>query len=282
MQTAPDTPPLEDAPESLCETGHLWLLEAIDGAPFRFQVEDSGLIRFGDDTRVFHPEGIPLQYHHAVRHVRERLDRGALRAAVEEVEDVVFFGTATYQHAIDYDWERMPSFLGTDVWLADDERYLTFDAVEGIFERLGLQAVNAFERERRARDFDSDTYTIPDSAWYDGPAAGVVVRNKRGERGEIHHPSIGTTPSAKPVDVTAEELAVELATDERFGRITIELEASGQSVTVEALTKRVFEDILREEHRRLVVESGVDLEDVRSAVAARTREHLGYGSDCPS
>jgi hypothetical protein len=276
MKNAPATPPIDKAPDSLTERGHLWLLERIDGARFRFHVQESGLIRFGDENRVFHPEEIPVQYHHAVRYVREHLDREALRSAVDDVEDYVFFGMATHRHDIDYDWERLPSFLGTDIWSAADERFLTFDTVENALVRLGLEAVNAFERELPTRDFDPDTYTVPESAWYDGPAAGVVVRNKRGERGEILSADIETSET-ELTEKSPERVAAELATDERFETVERHLQQRDEAVTVDALAERVFEAIVWEQYRPLVQgPESVDLDALRSAVATRARAYLGY------
>ncbi|MEF8808279.1 RNA ligase family protein [Natronomonas sp.] len=276
MKNAPPTPPIDEAPDSLTERGHLWLLEYIDGAPLRFQVRESGLIRFGDDDRVFHPEEIPVQYHHAVRYVREHLDRDALRRAVDDVEDYVFFGTATYRQNIDYDWARLPSFVGTDVWSGDDGRYLTFDTVENALDRLGLDAVNAFERELPARDFDPDSYTIPESAWYDGPAAGVVVRNKRGQRGQILSADTESA-DAGAIDRTADEIAAESATEERFATVEQRLHRRNEAVTVDQLAERVFEAILREQYQPLVRgPESVALDDLRAAVATRARAYLGY------
>jgi len=174
MKSYPTIPRVANAPEELFE-GHLWLLEKVDGAQLRFQLQGSGLIRFGTRERVFDdPTELPLAYQHAVRHVRERLDRDALRQAVDDVTGVTFFGVSTHRHTVEYDWERLPPFLGIDVHTS--EQFLPPDRAEGIFERLGLEPVNAVEREVRGRDFDPNSYEIPPSAWYDGPAAGVVIR----------------------------------------------------------------------------------------------------------
>lgn len=275
MQDFPSIPRVENAPEELFTEGHLWILEKVDGAGLRFQVRDSGLVRFGDRTTVYDdPAAVPDPYQHAVRHVRENLDREALRAAVDDVEAVVFFGEATHHHTIDYDWARTPSFLGFDVWAAD-RGYLSPDAVEGIFERLGLQPVNAVERELPARDFDPERYTVPASAWYDGPAAGVVIRNKRGQRAKLLHPDFREGTETVTVDASAEELAARYATDRRFETVVESLEASGQQVTFDALYERVLEDIVREHHQTLYQGSeSVDLQAFRSEVAALVRAFL--------
>ena len=280
MREYPSIPSVADAPAELFESGHLWILEKIDGAHLRFQLRESGAIRFGDRDRVYDdPGAIPAPYEHAVRHVQERLDREALRNAVDDVESVVFFGEATHRQGIDYDWERLPSFLGFDVYSEREEAFRPPGAVQAIFERLGLEPVNAVERELNTRDFDPDSYAIPESAWYDGPAAGVVIRNKRGGRATLDHPDVGEpdTGAADPAspDPSAEALAAEYATDRRFERLAGELDGRGRDVTFERLYERALTDIVREEHRRLYHGSAsVDLPAFRSAVAARTRAFL--------
>jgi ATP-dependent RNA circularization protein (DNA/RNA ligase family) len=276
MKQFPSIPRPVDAPDELFEEGRLWLLEKVDGANFRFQLQSSGLVRFGDRSRVYDDPGdVPEPYQHAVRHVQTTLDREALRNAVGDVEAIVFFGEAMHHHAISYDWERTPSFLGFDVWSGETETFYPPDAVEQIFENLGLETVNVFERERPAKHFDPGSYTIPESAWYDGPAEGVVVRNKRGQRAKLLHPDFRAVDETIPVGADADELAAKYATDRRFEKLAGKLEDRGQPVTFDRLYERVLEDIVREEHKRLFHGSDpVDMSEFRSVVAALTRAYL--------
>lgn len=281
MKHYPSLPRLENAPDELLESGHLWLTEKIDGAHLRVQLRDSGLIRIGDRNRVYDDsDEIPLPYRHAVRHVRERLDRDVLRAAVDDVESVVLFGEATHYHTIEYDWDRLPSFLGFDVWSADAGAFQPPDAAERIFERLGLTPVNAVERELNTRDFDPESYTVPDSAWYDGPAAGVVVRNKTGGRAKLLHPEYLNADDPVPLEASAEEIAETYASDRRFERIATTLRNRDEAVSFEALFDRAFESIVREQHGRAFTGgTSVDLSAVRSAVADRTGAFLRTGDE---
>ena len=297
MKRYPSIPPVADAPDDLL-TGHLWLLELIDGWHLRFRMDESGLLRFGDrDADYDDPESLPAAYRHAVRHVRERFDRESLRAAVDDVTDVVFFGVATHRRTVGYDWERLPSFLGHDVWSTATESFRPPDAAKAIFERLGLTPVNAIERERRARDFDPATYAVPSSAWYDGPAAGVVVRNKAGGRGVIRasdvpadsleeersagsavtrpnrHDHVGSTPDG----VSPAALAATHATRRRLERIAARMTDRGTPVTAEELTRRAFEELLRERHGELPRADSA-LEAVRSELAAEVRSFLDEAS----
>lgn len=276
MKAYPSIPRVANAPDRLFDSGHLWLLEKVDGANFRFQLQESGLIRFGDRSRVYDdPDAVPEPYQHAVRHVRETLERDALRNAVDDVADVVFFGEAMHRHTIEYDWEHTPSFLGVDVWSAEAGAFRPPDAVEGIFEGIGLEPVNAVKRELHTRDFDPNLYTIPESAWYDGPAEGVVIRNKRGDRAKLLHPDFREVDETIPVDSSAEELATKYATRRRLEKLASKLEDRGQPVTFEILYERVLEDIVREEHKQLYhVDGSLEMGAFRSEVGALTREFL--------
>ena len=276
MKKFPSIPRVANAPDRLFEEGHVWLLEKVDGADFRFQLQQSGLILFGDRSRVYEdPDAIPEPYQHAVRHIRENLDREALRSAVDTIEDIVFFGEAMHHHTISYDWERTPSFLGFGVWSADADAFYPFDTVERIFNRLGLEPVNAFEKEYRTRYFDPDSYTIPQSEWYDGPAEGVIIWNKRGDRAKLLHPAFREVDETVPVDAPAEELAVNYATQRRFEKLAAKLDDRHQSVTFDTLYERALEDIVREEHNQLHHgETDVNMQVFRSEVAALTRKFL--------
>ncbi|WP_135854937.1 RNA ligase family protein [Halorussus salinus] len=279
MKQYPAVPRAEEAAD-LFDSGHLWLQERIDGALVRFRLRDSGLLQFGDRTRPFDAEEVPLPYRHAVRHVRESFDREEFRNTVADVESVVFVGVATVRRGVEYDWARTPGLLGLDVWDADRGRFLPPDSVEQIFEQLGLRPVNAFSKEVRAVDFDPESYEVPDSAWRDGPAAGVVVRNKTGGRATIPHPASDEwREESDPATAPAADLADEFVTRERVERVAQTLEASGRTADFDAVFDRLLEAIAREEYHRLFHDrASVDLRAFRSAAAERTQELLHGGN----
>jgi len=306
MRRFPPLPDLDDeeAPDHVLE-GHLWLLELIDGSGLRFRMDDSGLLRFGGPEATYADlDAVPLALRSAVRCVRDRFGREALRSAVDDPAGVTFFGVATHRRGTDYDWDRLPSFLGTDVWVggggeADagttDGAFRPPDSVAAIFDGVGLDPVNAVAREVNARDFDLDRYAVPASAWRDGPAAGVVVRNKRGGRGRIVRGVVDGgdegddgdadwTESGDPTDggsgdsVAPDELAATHAGRERFERIVASLERRGDPATVDALADRTIEAVARETSLRFGTEhsgpAGVDVARFRASVVERARAFL--------
>lgn len=277
MKEYPPVPDVADAPPDLLDSGHLWIQERMAGAHLRFRMDDSGLLAFGDRARVFDRVDAPLPYRHAVRHVREAFDRDALRRAADDVSALVFFGEATVHRGVPYDWDRTPAFLGFDVWSGDG--FLPPDRVERAFDRLGLDAVNAVEKEVPARDFHPDRYDLPDSRWYDGPAAGVVVRNKNGARATLDNPAVsgtGDDPDPDSADLDPEALADRYVTIERVAAVVERLEDRGHAVEFDAVYERVLAELAREECRRLFDdgEPTLDVGALRDAVAARTRERL--------
>ena len=278
MNAFPATPPVDAAPDALL-SGHLWLLELIDGRPLRFQLQETGLLRVGDGKTVYDdPETISLPFRQAVAHIRDSLDRDALRAAVDAVEAITFFGVATTRESTPYDLDSMPPFLGTDVWAADHGTFRPPDAADGIFRRLGLAAVNTFEREAHARDFSPDRYEIPPSAWYDGPAAGVVIRNKQGHRGKLSNPAVAasptTTDSTHPEPARSiDELVETYATPAHIKPIATTAQSDGNSAAVDTITDRLCGVVGRRHPEAFLGADSLDQPAFRSAVAEQVQRH---------
>lgn len=265
MQAFPETPALDDAPPDLFEQGHLWLQEWVVGGPLRFQVGDSGLV-FGDDQRAFEQWDEPPGYGYAVHTVRERFDDDAFRAAVDAPGEYTFFGVATRNEGVDYDWSRVPAFLGVEVH-APDRGFRTPDVAEQAFDRLGLASVNALRKELPARDIRPDRYEFPDSAWYDGPVAGVLARNKRGGRALLENADVDC---AAPASLDPATLVETHVTPERIDRTAAEL---GDRATVDAVLDRLVETLIREHYAALG--DRVDAAAIRSTAAEPVARRLG-------
>ncbi len=134
-----------------------------------------------------------------------------------------------------------------------------------------------------ARDFDPGAYEVPESAWYDGPAAGVVVRNKRGGRGKLtadggdeERREHGADDHEDPATLAARE-----ATGDRLERATDAIKRRGEPVRVDALVERVTESVARETPVRFDEDTpvGIDTDRFRTAVAERARTFLDRRAD---
>lgn len=286
MQNVPSLPDAGDA-AGLFDGGHLWIQEFVDGQPFRFQLGADALLQFGNAQHEFSGDDAPRSYRHAVHHVQRALDRNALRDAVEDTETVTFVGVATHRERVDYDWARLPSVFVTDIHDSDAGptesnagQFLPPARVEQVTERLGLAPVNALAKEVRATDFDPASYEFPDSAWRDGPVAGVVLRNKTGQRAMLENERVlddaaAGTVDAPPEDTDAADVAAEYAPEPRYRRVARELEGKGQSLSFDAVQERVLDGIYREHAPRFCDgRPPVDLAAFEQAVAKRTSEFL--------
>jgi hypothetical protein len=287
MKRYPSVPDVAKAPADFFANGHLWVQELVAGELLRFQVQPDGSLRFGSRRRVFDAGDVPPRFEHATRTVRADLDVDALRAAVDDVADVVCFAVATQYAGVEYDWARLPSVLGIDVWDAERESFLAVDDCERTFDRLGLEPVNALDREVHVRDFDVDDLreSMPGSAWRDGPVAGVVLRQKTGDRVAVRNPAVDPDPAGQSqppervretTDPDADHLAAVTATAERFGRVAATVRERGLPVTFDTVYDRVLASIYREHHHWLTGDEAVDVDRgaFRDAVAARTSEYL--------
>ncbi|MDY6817903.1 MAG: hypothetical protein SVG88_04500 [Halobacteriales archaeon] len=276
MQPFPSTPPLADA----TLTGHLWVQELVTGGPLRFQVAESGLITFGTPESVVEtPEELSLPYRRATQSVREHLDRDAFRAAVDRPDSVTFFGRATWWTGLDYEWSTVPPFLGIDVWSGRRDAYLSPDAAAGVFERLGLAPLPAINKEIPARDIQLDRYSageaLPDARWYDGPVAGLLIRDKAGGRGRIWRSDLDDH-RPDPLSEPASELADRFVTEHRLERAVTAVRQADEFPGIDPVLQRTLADIGREaaawlyRDDSLVVSEGA----FRSAVAERVRRYL--------
>jgi len=277
MKRYPAVPGVDDVDAGFFDGGHVWVQELVAGELVRVQVQASGALRVGTPRRAFAAGDEPLRYRHAVQYLRDELDVDALRDAVASVDSVTLFGVATQYAGVPYDWARTPSVLGVDVWDADAAAFLRVDAAERALSAFGLDAVNAFDKEVHVRDYGFADEPIPDSAWYDGPAAGVVVRKKTGERlaipGDVREPDRARSLAVDD----ASEAAARTGTRERFDRAARAARDRGYGATFDAVYDRVLAGIYREEHDWLLDGddgNGFDLGAFRDAIAERTSEFV--------
>lgn len=283
MERYPAVPGVDEAEDGFFAGGHLWVQELVAGEPFRFQVRSSGALRVGTRTREFAVEDVPLGLRAAVQSVQDALDVSALREAVADVESVTFFGVATSYDGVPYDWNRTPAVVCTDVYDGASDGTLGVDATVRALDRFGLPPVPVVAKEVHVRDFDAENPSMPASTYYDGPAAGVVLRKKTGERLALPNPDLErVTPRPEPVPEDAADAAARTATRERFERAARTARERGYGTSFDAVYDRVLDAIYREEGDWLLDDAasgdasgrGFDLGAFRDAVAERTSEFL--------
>jgi hypothetical protein len=262
----PSLPDLDDLSPDRFE-GSVWIRELVAGDGFRFRVTDGGYLRFGVGERTFEADP-PLRLRRSVGHVRRRFDVDALLREASDPTDLVFYGVATVRDGVAYDWSRLPPFLGFDVRDGARERWLANDAVERAFEGLGLDAANAVEKELPVRHFYPGRYEVPESAWYDGPAAGVVVRDSHGSRACSRNAEAERSDGPPDLPTEPEALASAVVTDGLVERLAADL---GEGASFDALLETTLDEAYRLAHGAVEGWDGAETRAFRGAVAERVR-----------
>ena len=265
MKPYPTLPDLDAVPAEHFE-GSVWIRELVTGEGLRFGIGEGGYVRFAAGEREFGADP-PLRFRRAVGYVRNRFDADALLREASDPAELVFYGVATVRDGVEYDWDRLPPFLGFDVWNGSRGAWIPNDAVERAFEGLGLETVNAFEKERPVRHFYPERYETPRSAWYEGPAAGVVVRDSHGNRAVGRNPDAGGESVDLPPGPS--ELAAAVVTADLVGRVGTEI---GDGATFDTLFEVTLDEVFRLAHAVVERWDEAELRTFRGVVAERVRE----------
>lgn len=274
VKQCPETPALDETEFS----GHVWVQELPTGGEFRFQVAASGFVTFATTDQSFDTvAAVSPQFRRAAELINERLDRDAVEAATDDPSSVTFCGIATRSEGVEYDWDSVPPFVGVDIWSEQKDKFLSPDATAGVFDRLGLPTLPAIEKELAAAHADFTRYAaqggFPQSAWRDGQAAGVLIRDKSGKRAVAWRKE--QRQDIPFESQSAIELAAEYATDKRIEQTIAALRAGDQSVTVDTIRDRLIADVARESYQDLFSDGEfvASLSAFQSAIAERVQQH---------
>ena len=276
MKRCPETPRLDSTVDL---SGHVWVQELPTGGRFRFRVAPSGLVTFGTADRTYDASAaVPVPYRRAAQAISAGLDRDALQDATDDPGAVTFCGVATWNEGVEYPWDSVPAFVGTDVWSGRTDAFLSPDSATGVFERLGLPTLPAIQTERPVSHTDltrfDDPAEFPKSEWRTGTAVGLLVRDKSGGRAVAWRNARADSKST-PDERSSAELAAVYATAQRIEHTVALLRDSDQPVTIDAVRDRLVADVARESHVELYPDGQfiASVSDFESAVAERVQQH---------
>lgn len=224
-----------------------------------------------NDGKVPDHSQIGDMFQDAADFVKENIDKEILRVLeVEYGSKLVLFGENMVKHTLDYDWDAVPQWLLFGVWHIDDQKYLDFVDVEHIADDLGVETVPLVDRvgaQTFKEQFDPDNVeeVIPESAFREGLAEGIVLRNvENGIKAKIHSPEFKEAHRSNdgqhgeehlPGDDTA-ELVNMYATDGRIRKhikkLTVDEGRDLEMKLMEELPMCVVEDIFEEEYEEIV------------------------------
>ncbi|MFB9824190.1 hypothetical protein [Halobaculum roseum] len=270
----PVPPRLRSVGSEFLEAGHLWLYEYPDGTPFEARLDANNRLQVafavgehsGQPHRWVDADEVPPVFGFAVRALVSRLDRGAVRRAVDDPTTVTLRCLAVHRRHRGYDWSRAPPVVGVDVTAPGSE--LLPHELERVFAEFGVPTLPTLDTEVHVRDIDSRGDTPPETRWGEGTAYGVLYRKKGGGLARtVASEYAGDPPEAEPIRSAVDEYAATVASAEVLTSLIGERDSPA---SVSVVTDAVLDRTLRAEFRRLThSETPFDIEDLRSALARR-------------
>ena len=165
--------------------------EKVDGANFRFFITKEGQVIFGSRARqLTSDEGedtnVEKNFRRCVKLIREKIEELTKDGGrLDEIFGFIFYGECMTKHTMNYDWEKIPAFLGFDVYDTSPNTpngYLDYREAKNLYKSMGLEFVPII-KECKAKDITKvDDNFVPESKYIsisskDRQAEGIVFKN---------------------------------------------------------------------------------------------------------
>lgn len=150
--------------------GMVVIQSKVDGANFRFKIEDSKLV-IGSRNNIMNNVTADSKWK-AVAPVMK-----AFKQYPEKFNpSYQYYGESMQRHSISYD--NIPGFVGFDIFNEETEMFLHWKEAKKEFESLGLEFVNVhFEKPGNEITTDDLYECIKNSPYRDGADEGVTIKN---------------------------------------------------------------------------------------------------------
>lgn len=273
--------------------------EKVDGANFRFYINEHGEIIFGSRSQQLSEDKehkFAKNFERCIKFLQQMLYGKDL----SKYHGMVFYGECMVRHTMAYDWEKIPAYLGFDINNESNpnypKRFLPYPQVKEIFDELGLSFVPVIKICKVSEIGQIDDSLVPVSAypypsgnerqrlaegivikkysWTQGSEEDVQIMAKyvRAEFKEDNAVTFGSRKGTATEDDTG-ELVFKYCTNARIEKIVFKLIDEGEKLDMtmmHKLPKRVLKDIT-EEHWSDIFEShwAVDFRKLRQLVPKR-------------
>ena len=278
----------------LFASGEIFVQEKLDGANVRFTREahldeqyhtEDRDIAFGSRNVVYkNQKDERKSFAHAIRYIRETVPE----EAIESIEDtiggeVTIFGEAMHPHTLEYNFDNIPSVVGFDIWDHSRNKFVNpKDAEYFIEEVLGIEYSPILD-VIDATEWDEYSVTVPESAYGDVKAEGLVLKNPatnvwskivRQDFKEKNSKTFGK--SKKQQSSGAEKLSYQYITNARIRKSVHKLIDEGEYNSLEMkmmeqLPEVVIRDMAQEEAGNVFMKESweIDTAEFRSITSSR-------------
>lgn len=241
--------------------------EKVDGANIRILIKDGKLI-FGSRTQqLTSDEGedikIEKNFRRCIEFVRETLKDIDLK----HFNNLILIGECMVRHTLSYDWDKMPPFLGFDIYNLETNEYVGYDGIVELFHLLRLPIVPLFKRCKASEitEINDDFVPISQYAPRENPnqkAEGLVFKNYkrqifakyvRSEFKEKNAEMFGKKSKGKSDD-NNEEIVFKYCTNARIEKCIFKLIDMGENLEIKLMSKLptiVYNDMMEEEWKEI-------------------------------
>lgn len=243
--------------------------EKVDGGNLRILIKDGKLI-FGSRTQqLTSDEGedikVEKNFRRCVEFVRDTLKDIDLKP----FNNLMLIGECMVRHTLNYDWDKIPPFLGFDIYNLEIGEYVDYDMMIEIFNLLRLPIVPLIKRCKASEigEINDDLVPISKYAPKDNPnqkAEGCVIKNYkrqifakyvRDKFKENNSKMFGGNPKYnKQEDTNNDEIVFKYCTNARIEKCIFKLIDLGNKLEMALMKKlptMVYNDIMEEEWKEI-------------------------------
>lgn len=272
----------------------IYIEEKIDGGNFRFYITKEGTIIFGSRTQqLTSNEGeetnVAKNFRRTVDFVREKLKDKDLTS----YSGKIFYGEACHKHTINYDWDKIPPFLGFDIKDTTIGEYLEYEERSRLFRNLELPMVPLIKIVKASEIKSVTDDDVPISGYSlesakDRQAEGIVFKNYerqifakyvRDAFKEKNAEMFGGSPKYNKIDDTNNaEFIFKYVTNPRIEKLIFKFVDEGKPLDMTImgdLIRQTYMDIIEEEWREILTSNWkLDFKNLRKSIAPRVRAVL--------
>ncbi|HEU04057.1 MAG TPA: hypothetical protein ENH95_02920 [Nitrosopumilus sp.] len=260
----------------------IYLEEKIDGANFRFMKTENGIL-FGSRSNElgYGVEEAEKNWKRCIRFILEKVPK---EDSFNIKPGIIFYGECCVKHSFDYDWDKIPPYLGFDIM--NEERFYDGPAKTNIFKAINLPIVPLIEI-KKAKEITGpfNDAMVPQSHYSKSQAEGMVFKNYEKQIfakyvttkfKEVNKNVFGTPKRYSETD--ADRIVAMYCTNPRIDKQIFKLVDEGKKLEMalmKELPKRILEDIYAENWREILYSNfKLDMKRVRSKVAIRCKNVL--------
>ena len=254
--------------------------EKIDGANFRFYITNEGQVIFGSRTQEL--EDTKKNFTRCIDFIKEKL----LGFDLTKFKGYIFYGECCVKHTINYDWNKIPPFLGFDIYDTATDTFLDYDIVNEIYKELLIDTVPLVSicKAKDIKEINDDL--VPISKYALCKAEGLVFKNYnkqifakyvRAEFKEENNALFGNK-KRETDNTNNEEFVFKYVTNARIEKLIFKKIDDGKYLDMALmgeLIKDTYLDIVEENYLEIMTGNWtLDFKNIRRSITPRVRAVL--------